>query len=130
MMNSIATTASLFDRLGGSTGIAAIVDSLVAAHLENPLIRARFLPYLEMPGRMDVIKGHVRTFFEAGSGGPRSYTGRSMQEAHRGMNISEAEYMAALDDILAGLRKRGVDEQTQKDVLAIAYSLKGDILHV
>jgi hemoglobin len=38
--------------------------------------------------------------------------------------------MAATDDILAALRKHGVDEQTQKDVLAIAYSLKGQILHV
>jgi hemoglobin len=46
------------------------------------------------------------------------------------MNISAAEYVAALDDILAVLRRHGIDEQTQKDVLAIAYSLKGEIVHV
>jgi hemoglobin len=38
--------------------------------------------------------------------------------------------MAATDDILAVLRKHRMDEQTQKDVLAIAWSLKGEILHV
>jgi hemoglobin len=38
--------------------------------------------------------------------------------------------MAALDDILTAPRKRGVGDETQKDVLAIAYSLKGEILHV
>ena len=53
-----------------------------------------------------------------------------MSDVHRGMNIGEAEYMATLDDILSVLRRHGIDEQTQKDVLAIAYSLKGDILHV
>ena len=52
-----------------------------------------------------------------------------MKQAHRGMNINEAEYMAALDDILAALRKRDIDEQTQKDVLAMVYSLKGEIVH-
>jgi len=121
---------SLFQRLGGKPGIQKFVDDLVAAHLENPVIRARFLPYLETPDKVALVKKHTCAFLEAGSGGSPEYAGRSMRDAHRGMNISEAEYMAALDDILAGLRKRGVDDQTQKDVLAIAYSLKGDILHV
>jgi hemoglobin len=122
--------ASLFERLGGSAGINAIVDDIVARHMENPVIQARFRPYLETPDKIDVVKKHTCAFLEAGSGGTAQYAGRSMQAAHRGMNISEAEFMAALDDILAALRKRGVDEQSQNDVLAIAYSLKGDILHV
>lgn len=122
--------ASLFERLGGSAGIKAIVDDIVARHMENPVIQARFRPYLETPDKIDVVKKHTCAFLEAGSGGTARYAGRSMQAAHRGMNISEAEFMAALDDILAALRKRGVDEQSQNDVLAIAYSLKGDILHV
>jgi hemoglobin len=46
------------------------------------------------------------------------------------MNINAAEYMAAVDDILTALRKRGIDDETQKDVLSIAYGLKDQILHV
>jgi hemoglobin len=53
-----------------------------------------------------------------------------MHDTHQGMNINEVEYMATIDDILAALRKNQIDEQTQNDVLAIAYSLKQDILHV
>lgn len=49
------------------------------------------------------------TFLEAGSGGPRAYTGRAMRDAHRGMNINEAEFVATLDDILLVLRKHGID---------------------
>jgi len=121
---------SLYERLGQSSGIARLVDDIVAAHMENPRIRARFLPYQDDPGRMEQIKGHLCTFLEAGSGGQRSYTGRTMRDAHRGMNINDTEFIAALDDILGVLRRHGIDEQTQKDVLAIAYSLKGDILYV
>lgn len=121
---------SLFERLGGSSGINALVEDIVAKHMENPVIRARFRPYLETPDKLAVTKKHLCAFLEAGSGGSAKYTGRSMLDTHRGMNINEAEYMAATDDILAVLRKHQIDEQTQKDVLAIAYSLKGDILHV
>lgn len=123
-------TKSLFHRLGGSNGIKAIVDDIVTLHMENPVIRARFRPILETPDRLAVIKNHLCMFLEMGSGGPGQYGGRSMRDAHKGMNVSETEYMAAIDDILAVLDKHKIDPQTRNDVLAIAYSLKGDILHV
>lgn len=129
-MQTSNPAVSLFTRLGGSAGIAAIVDDIVAAHMVNPAIMARFLPYASDPERLKVIKGHTCAFFEAGSGGPAAYSGRSMPAAHRGLNVSEAEYMAAIDDILLAVKKHGKDEQTQKDVLAIAYSLKADIMHL
>jgi hemoglobin len=121
---------TLYQRLGGSSGINALVADIVALHMENPVIRARFRPYLETPEKLEITKKHLCAFLEAGSGGTAKYTGRTMRDTHLGMNINEAEYMATIDDILAALRKHGIDEQTQKDVLAIAYSLKGEILHL
>ena len=121
---------SLFERLGGSSGIAALVDDIVAAHMDNPIISARFRPYLDTPEKLAITKGHLCTFLEAGSGGQKEYLGRTMRDTHRGMNISAAEYVATLDDILSVLRRHSIDEQTQKDVLAIAYSLKDEIVHV
>jgi hemoglobin len=123
-------TATLFERLGGSPGIEHIVDEVVSRHLENPIIGPRFRPYLEQPQRMQQVKVHLARFLEMGSGGPQRYEGRDMRSAHTGMNISPAEYMAAMDDILAALAHVGIDEQTRKDVLAVAWSLKGDIIHV
>lgn len=121
---------TLFERLGGSSGIRALVDDIVALHMDNPTIQARFRPYLEQQEKLEATKRHLCAFLEAGSGGKAQYTGRTMPDTHRGMNISEAEYMAAVDDILAALGKHNIDDQTQKDVLAIAYSLKGEIMHV
>ena len=123
-------TRSLYDRLGKSAGIAKIVDDIVVAHAENPRIRARFLPFLEDEGKVASIKNHLCMFLEAGSGGPGAYQGRDMRTAHRGMNVSAEEYVAAIDDILLVLGKHGIDEQTRKDVLAISWSLKGEIVNV
>lgn len=121
---------SLFERLGGSTGVRTLVDTIVAKHMENPAIQARFRPYLETPEKLETTKQHLCAFLEAGSGGMLEYSGRPMPEAHRGMNINEAEYMAAVDDIMSAMSEQAIDDQTQKDVLAIAYALKGDIMHV
>jgi len=66
------------------------------------------------------VKQHTCELLETGSGGKARHSGRSMSDAHRGMNVSVAEYMAAVDDIMTALRKRAIDEQTQKDVLMIA----------
>ena len=121
-------TRSLFERLGGSSGIERLVDEVLNRHFENPVIKARFRPYLEQPKRVEELKAHVARFFEMGSGGPQRYRGRDMKTAHKGMNISPAEYVATIDDILEGLVNLGIDEQSRKDVLAIAWSLKGDII--
>jgi hemoglobin len=123
-------STSLFERLGGSSGIEHIVEEVASRHLENPIIAARFRPYLEQPQKLQELKMHLARFLEMGSGGPQRYEGRDMRRTHTGMNISPAEYMAAMDDIMAALAHAGIDEQTRKDVLAIAWSLKGDIIHV
>jgi hemoglobin len=46
------------------------------------------------------------------------------------MNINEHEYLAVIDDIMAALEKNGIGEREKQEMLSIAYSLKGDILHV
>lgn len=123
-------TKPLFERLGGSAGIEKIVDEVAKRHLENPTIRARFLPYLEPPEKLQQLKQHLARFLELGSGGPQRYSGRDMKSAHRGMNISPGEYMAALDDILGSLERVGIDQRSRNDVLAIAWSLKDEIVQV
>jgi hemoglobin len=121
-------TNTLFERLGGSTGIAAIVDDTVDAHMKNTHVNPRFLPLLEQPERMAMIRQHTIEFFSMGSGGPQIYNGNDMVTAHKGMNISPEEYMHVIDDIFLALDKNGMTEETKKDVLAILWSLKGMII--
>jgi hemoglobin len=117
-------STSLYDRLGGAAGISALVDDVMAAHLANPLVQTRFQSIKDI----EHAKQMAREFFGAGSGGPAPYTGRDMRTTHRGMNISEQEYLAVMDDIMGALAKHAIDEASRKDVLAILYSLKGEII--
>lgn len=116
--------ASLYERLGGEEKIRRITAAIVDNHLANDAINARFAE----SDRDEVIRV-VSEFICAGTGGPQSYTGRDMVAAHRGMNISEQEYMAVLDDIMAALESNGVGQREQEELLMIAYSLRGQILH-
>jgi hemoglobin len=118
--------ASLYQRLGGADGIARLVDDAMAAHLQNPLLKPRFENILDL----ERAKRMAREFFCTGAGGPERYTGRDMRSAHRGMNISEQEYLAAMDDIIGAMDKHELGEEAKKDVIAILYSLKGEIIRV
>lgn len=123
-------TQTLYDKLGGAKGITSIIDGMVEAHLQNPIIRARFLPYLEDPDKVQVIKQHACEFMGMGSGGPVVYTGRDMVTTHKGMNISTEEFVAAVDDIMMVLDRHQVDEPTKKEMLYMLYSLKSQIVRV
>ncbi|TKK67958.1 group 1 truncated hemoglobin [Ilyomonas limi] len=119
---------SLYERLGEAEGIRRLVEDIVEAHMNNPVIKARFLPYRDTPERMHHVKEMLVQFLCAGSGGMEKYTGRDMVETHKGMNISETEYIAAIDDIMKTLQKHNIDRDTQKDILFISYSLKNQII--
>ena len=117
---------SLYERLGGTEGIGRIVVDVMAAHLRNPAIKTRD----EAIEDIDHATKMAKEFFVAGSGGPDPYTGRDMLTTHKGMNVSEQEFIAVVDDILWALDKHGMTDDTKKDVLAILYSLKDEIIRV
>jgi hemoglobin len=128
METTTTAVATLYQRLGGRPRIETIVNDVVANHLANPVIAPRFAA-LDAE-RLAKLKGHALDFFCMGSGGSEQYAGRDMRTAHKGMNINEQEFVAALDDILGALDKNGVAQQEKHEVLAILYSLKGDVVRV
>lgn len=119
-------TASLYERLGRFDGITRIVHDVMEAHLSNASIQARF----QNSKDLDHAKKMAVEFFCAGCGGPEAYTGRDLMMAHKGMNISEQEYVAAMDDILGALEKHRIDQGTRNEVTAVLYSLKGQVIRV
>lgn len=121
---------SLYERLGGADGIAKLVDDIVDAHMANPGIKTRYLPLQDDPDRMAKVKKHTRQFLGSGTGGPEVYEGLDMPAAHRGMNVSEAEFLHVVDDIMKSLDKNNIDVQSKNEVLAISYSLKDQIVRL
>lgn len=119
-------TTSLYERLGRRDGIARITRSLIGNHMANPLVKTRY----ENSGDMARVEQRVIEFFCAGAGGPESYSGQDMRATHRGMNINEQEFVAVIDDAMAALESNGIDPGTRNEVLAILWSLRGEVMRV
>lgn len=116
---------TLYERLGGEEKIHAIANSILDNHLANPVVNNRYVNSV----REDVIPKLV-SFLCEGTGGPQKYIGRDMLTIHRGMNISEQEFMAVLDDIMAALQEHGVGEREQQELLYANYALRQKIVRV
>jgi len=121
---------SLYKRLGEFKGITKLVDDVVDIHMINPSVSPRFLPLKEKPEQLSAIKQHTVNFFCSGSGGPQTYGGRDLVSTHKGMNISEQEFLAVIDDIMEAMEKNSLGEEEKKDVLAILYSLKEQVIRL
>ena len=119
---------TLFDRLGGDEGIAVIVDGIVEIHLENPVVNHLFIPLTKEPSHLESVKKHLREFLSSGTGGGAVYSGKDLPTAHKGMQITEKEFLSATDDILVVLSNNNIDEQTKKDMLYILYTLKDAVI--
>ena len=116
---------SLYERLGGTEGITSIANDLVDIHVANPVIAPRYAA-----SDLDKVKHAAATFFISGTGGPQVYEGKDMLSAHKGMNINNDEFVAVLDDVMEALEKNGIGQREKEEVLAIFFSMKGDIVHV
>lgn len=118
-------SASLFERLGGNEGIRAIASDLVDNHLANKTVATRF-----EASDPDALKNAAATFFISGTGGENVYKGKNMLEAHKGMNISAAEFMAVLDDAMNALESNNVGQREKEEVLYILHSMRSEIILV
>ena len=120
------STASLYERLGRREGITRITRQLMSNHLANPLVKTRF----EKSEDLARVERRAIEFFCAGTGGPETYTGQDMLATHRGMNISEQEFMAVIDDAMAALETCSIDAPTRNEVLAVLWSMKREVIRV
>lgn len=116
---------SLYERLGSSEGITKIASDAVDLHLKNAAISARY-------SKSDVaeLKRGAATFFIMGTGGPSVYEGKDMLATHKGMNISDVEFNAVIDDILQALEMNSIGQKEKEEVLFVLYGMKKEIVAV
>ena len=119
-------SATLYQRLGGVERITALAKDLVELHYTNPLLKTRF----EQIKDRARFERNVADFICAGTGGPQTYTGKDVLSAHKHMNIDERELISAIDDAMTAMTRNGYEQAEKNEVLAILYSLKGDVVRV
>ena len=120
-----SATRTLYDRLGGKPAITAVVDSFVAIVARDTRINAKF-------ARSDVgrVKSMIVDQVCSATGGPCTYTGRSMKDAHRNMGVTEGEFNALVEDLTASLNAFSVPKPEQDELLSALGTMKGDIVEV
>ncbi|MCZ6565939.1 MAG: group 1 truncated hemoglobin [Gammaproteobacteria bacterium] len=122
---SAPTEKSLYDRMGGQKKVKAIVEDIWNNHSANPIVKDRFAD-----SDPAYVKKRVFEIFAAASGATDvQYNGLDMKAAHKGMNISEMEFNAVVDDVLAACEKHKIAQQKRNEVLAILWSVRKDIVN-
>ena len=116
---------TLYDRLGKGPAITAVVDAFVARCAGDDRINGKF-------ARTDVprLKAMLVEQISAATGGKVQYTGRSLEETHRGMGVTAGEFDALVEDLVATLNEFNVPEKTQGELLAVLGPLRSDIVEV
>lgn len=117
-----AIQATLYDRLGGQTGISALVRDIWENHIHNPLIWKRYVN-----ADLESIKRLVCRMFGASTG---NSAGMVYPVMDRVAAISDEEYVAIINDFIKAMEKNGVRKKERDEVLCILYSLKREILYV
>ena len=74
------------------------------------------------------IRQHVVDQLCNATGGPCKYTGRDMKTAHTGLGITQADWDLAVKYLVATLDEFKVPVKEKDELLAIASSLKKDIV--
>ena len=120
---------SLYARMGGLNGTARAVDAMVNHVLGDTVILAN--PQLQMrakPENVPGLKVQITNLMGSLTGGPETYGGRTMKEAHRGMGVTQAQWNAFMKDCGDGLDEAKIAAKERQEVLDLFASMKSDIV--
>jgi len=123
---------SLYARLGGEAAVAAVVNDFVNSAVNDPAVnlsrKGEANERDTSPEAMARLKALLVEQIGEATGGPQKYTGRSMREAHRGQNITEAQFDALATHLVLSLRKFKVTDADAAELVAIVASMKGEVV--
>lgn len=122
--DAIRTDRALFGELGGMAGVTAIARDTVDFAHANPAIRRHFAKI----DREDLKKTLAEQLCSL-TGGPCAYKGKDMARAHKGLDLSEADFNALVEDLRRAFAKNAVPGSAGNRLLAILAPMKREMLH-
>jgi hemoglobin len=116
---------SLYERLGGIEAIKAVVGDFAGRVLADDRVNKKFAksdaPRLVL---------HLQEQVCAATGGPCEYTGKDMKSTHENMMVTEGEFTALVEDLVATLDKFNVPAAEKGELLKILGGLHDQIVEV
>jgi len=104
---------ALYQSLGGKTGISTFVNSFVAIVLEDARINKAF-----KETDTERLASLLTEQFCELSGGPCKYSGRSMAESHKDMQVTNAHFNALAEDLQIAMEKHDIPSSVQNRLIA------------
>lgn len=114
---------SLYKQLGGRAGITTMVHAFVINITKDQRINAAFTHT-----NLTEFQSQMVAFIGEKAGGPEIYTGPDMYQAHKGMNITDAQWNAFIQDLAKTMKQENVPELAQSELLGILMPMKSDIV--
>jgi hemoglobin len=114
---------ALYRELGGTEGITRVVDLF----LQRVNADARINTLFAKVDHNDLRRLVIEQFCEA-TGGPCKYTGRSMEEAHSGLNLTNKDFDNFVGDLVAALNDAKVSKANQKELLALLSPMRPQVV--
>lgn len=119
-----AAANTLYEQLGGKPAIEKVIKDFIGYVAKDNRINFFFaktnIPHLEKMLVEQVCEG---------TGGPCKYTGLSMKQAHKGMNINTAQFNALVEDLQKAMDANSVPLGLQNQLLAILAPMEPDVVH-
>lgn len=121
---------TLYDRLGGTDGILAVVDGLLKNVGDDTRIRRVFEKVLKDKDRAAHLRGQLAALFCQEAGGDCKVDGRAVKAAHKELRLGDPEWNAFVEDLTKALRDKGVAEADQSELLQKLGAMHDDIVTV
>lgn len=115
---------SIYEKIGGEAAVDAAVDIFYKKVLMDDRIN-QFFDSVDMPGQIQKQKAFLTMVF----GGPNSYTGKDMREAHKHMDLTEEHFGAVAENLVGTLQELEVPQEIIDEIVGIALSVKDDVLN-
>lgn len=119
-----ADDGALFKALGGQAGVTALVDKYLEIIADDIRVAPTFADSDISHLREKLIEQICML-----SGGPCEYTGDPMDVVHSGLNITEAQFNAVVEDLQEAMTRLGLREPTQNRLLAKLAPMRGQIIY-
>jgi hemoglobin len=124
-------TEKLWDALGGEKVLTKVVDRFVDLVTADPEVN------YTRDGRYhlneDILRASKRAaleFISAATGGPHSYSGKSIREIHKGMRITNQEFDAAIANFQQALVENGVSPELVQTAVAMVKATRSHIVEI
>ena len=115
--------SSHYERIGGAPAVTAVVDELYARLVVDEVV-GHYFTDIDLPAQ----KRHMVLMLTKVLGGPDTYGGRTLEEAHQPLGITDPDYDRVGETLLAILAEVGVPDDIQHDVRDVLGAVRPQVV--